>query len=222
MAMRPLLLSAALLLAGCTSGLPSALDQIGQQAVAVARGQQPAPFTATRASLAAAGFDQPLLVVTVPAKDEKAGLLRVATKGGTAVWRTTDATVGLRAEGGLLSGTAGFGDDLYSAETAPLRDALAAQGGSYTRAMRHLDGAGGMLRGDADCRLASDGPARIEILGRAHEVTAFTERCTLARPDRQQQIENRFWVKPGSAFVWASEQWVHPALGSILLERVIE
>lgn len=206
----------------------SVLRVAGQLGYALRRGRaEPAPFTVTRAQLAAAGVTQPFLVARLES-GVTAGLFPAAANRGHIVWATEDG-ITLTDRGGVLVATRGLGGDLLSAESEPLVLALAAgRGDRYRRVLRRLDGEGLIARQAYDCAL-SLGPAEtVTVLGRAHATRRSTERCQpLNAPDplagaatAALPFTNDYWVGDGT--IWVSRQYVGPAVGSLLLERVIE
>lgn len=180
-------------------------------------------FTATRASLTAAGFAQPLLVVTLTEPRRRAGLLVSGESRGTRFWTGGDGGT-VKTRGGVLAGTEGLAWDLYTAETAPTEAALAAQGAQgYRKVYRLLDGKSTVVPLAMDCTMTSEGGQVITVFDRTHRVTAFVERCTAVYADVlgvRRQIQNRYWRDPASGVLWRSEQWISPKMGLVTLERV--
>jgi len=187
---------------------------------------EPAQLTATRASLEAAGFDQPLLVVTVRQPNVlRAGFLLAGATDGVLIWRAADGST-VKAEGGVLRGTVGFGFDLDSAETAPTLRALSTQDTApYFRTYRHLSGLNQIRRTRYVCRLQPPVAERIIVFDRAHDTLKFVELCTAETgqtPDADATIENIYWQDRRRPILWRTDQSVSDELGNALFERVIE
>lgn len=211
-------------LAGCGTGRGGAVLEAAGLAVETLRAPPQQGFTATRESLAAAGFTRPLVRASIPGAGS-AGLLRVAVRNGVGFWGSADGRTLVLLDGGVLRATSGMGDDLDMAETAVLREALAAGApASYDRTFRHLDAEGGERRRVASCRLVPGAAETIEILGRTHATRRATEVCGLRAAETGLagiEIRNRFWLDREDGLVWASEQWISARIGTIRLERVI-
>lgn len=178
-------------------------------------------FTVTRASLAAQGFESPFLVGFSETRMRRAGLVQVAENRGVVTWQAGDAST-LSEAGGVLTGTRGLGQDLYTAETAPVLAAMRGDGPMvYTRRYRHLDGLDQIVVTRFDCHLADAGPERITVFGQAYATRRFQETCR-SGTDR---IENTYWRDTDNfsySVMRRSRQWVGTDLGYILLERVID
>ena len=191
------------------------------------RDRDPAPFTVTRAQLAAAGVTQPFLVARLES-GVTAGLLPAAANRGFIVWQTEDG-IALLDRGGVLAGTKGLGGDLLSAETETLVRLLAAgREGRYRRVLRRLGGEGLVARQPYDCTLAQGEATVVTVLGRRHATRRHVETCrpleeaapTVAPAFRPEPFTNEYHVGDGT--IWVSRQWVGPAVGYLRLERVIE
>ena len=178
---------------------------------------EPDQFTATRASLTAAGIRRPVLVVRVPASNTSVGLIQHDDDRGLTIWRSIgDATV--TTDGGVLRNTRGFGPDLHSLETGQVRRALAGGGAnSYSRTYRAIDGEGVLRRARLHCEMAPMGPVRVEILGIAYDTVHFRETCHA--PGGAVAFRNDYW-RGGDGTIWKSRQWIGTVLGHATFERV--
>jgi hypothetical protein len=191
------------------------------------RRAEPETFSLTRADLATAGFTQPLLLARLES-GVTAGLTPAASNRGYITWQTQDG-IALIGRGDVLAGTRGLGADLLSAETEPVLLALAAgRGDRYRRALRRLDGEGRILVQDYRCELTLGPAETVVVLGRAHATRRSTETCRpVAESDpetpaayRAEPFVNTYNVGDGT--IWRSRQWIGPAVGYLVLERVIE
>lgn len=191
------------------------------------RRAEPEPFTVTREQLAAAGVTQPFLVARLES-GLTAGLFPAASNRGYITWETQDG-IALIGRGDVLAGTRGLGGDLLSAETEDVVQALAAgRSDRYRRVLRRLDGEGLILVQDYACDLVLGPSETVVVLGRAHGTRRSTETCRpVAEPDpetpaayRAEPFVNTYNVGDGT--IWRSRQWVGPAVGHLVLERVIE
>lgn len=183
------------------------------------RGEAPSQFTATRASLAAAGITAPVLVVRMPDADISVGLLEYGTNRGVTIWRSLDGnTVSTASD--LLRNTRGFGTDLHSLETDALHRALSqGQSAEYSRMFRGLDGEGRLHALRLYCSLSPEGRETVDVLGRSYDTRRFSETCH-ADGRETPVFVNTYW-QGDSGEIWKSRQWAGPELGYANLERVI-
>lgn len=221
----PVILALAVLLAACSGGTEGGDDRIRPILSTVTAALRPAPapepFTATRASLSAAGFRGPLLIVAGEARGTRAGFVPETTNRGAITWRSAD-DVTVRTRGGVLAATRGMLFDLMAADDALFRQTLAAGGGRYVRAIRDLDAEGVLRRIDLACTLTRGGAGAVAVLGRSYAVTRWSESCIGPEgppyPNAPGgRIENTYDVDSGGA-IRRSRQWAAPHLGYLVLE----
>lgn len=213
-------------LAACGTGQQSLLTETLGKLPSLIRGQQSEPLTATRASLQAAGFSDPLIVVELLDEGTRGGLLRAAQKRGVTFWISADNSSSMEFDGGVLRATKGLGYDLYSAETSGARAALQERGPSeYTRVFRHLDGTAVLNPITFHCEMTFQAHETIEVFDRQHKTRRYVELCnatelnTLAQTMR---FQNYYWRDSADMTVWAARQWISPRLGYMKLERVFK
>jgi len=196
----------------------SAVRQIGGGLFNRGRGATPPQFTATRASLSAAGITRPVLVARLDAVGISVGLLEFQTPRDAIVWRSLDGNT-ITTAGGLLRNTRGFGTDLHSLETAPLQRALSeGRPAEYSRLFRALDGLDQIETRRFYCQLQPESRESVDVLGRTYDTQRYRETCRVQ--DRTDPIfENTYWQGRAST-IWKSRQWAGPDLGYIDMERV--
>jgi hypothetical protein len=167
-----------------------------------------------RAALEALG--EPVALLEVPALGA-AALMRVSARNGpVTTWSTVDARA-LSLEDGILVATRGLGHDLMSAEPGRARARLARGGADWApRFYSWLDGEDQPIFATLLCHIEARRPGRLEILGRARQVTRVTERCT--NPDHR--VTNTYWLG-ADGVIWKSHQWASPDLGYVEIERLI-
>jgi hypothetical protein len=121
----------------------------------------------------------------------------VDRRGTVTEWSSAEgATITLDA--GVLIGTSGLSDDLYSADVEPLQVAMLQGGGSYARTFRYLDGERVIRRVDAAC-----------VLRQSSDGSEFTELCR----ETGGTFINRFKVEPETLRILASRQWIGREVG---------
>lgn len=178
-------------------------------------------FTATRESLAAAGFSDPLLVGRLESRGVRSGLFLAARNGPVTFWRAADgATVAER--GGVMSATRGLGPDLWGAETEEVAAAVAAdRGAEFARAYRHLDGLDQVAITRFRCRLTRGGAETVDVFGQRYATVRFDEVC---RPVEAggATVVNTYWRDADGPTMRRSRQWIGPDLGYFFLERMLD
>lgn len=205
----------------------AAIGAFGQTVRDRLAGEAPASPEIDRALLARAGITERFLLVRLES-GVTAGLTPIAANRGRLVWSTED-DVTITARGGIVAATRGLGGDLLSAGTEPLLLALAGgRGARYRRTLRRLDGLGRILVQPYDCTLTLGPMETVAVLGRAHATRRSTEEC---RPlaDAPEGTPANVAPEPfvnvynvGDGTIWTSRQYVGPAVGHLVMERVLE
>ncbi|MCH2076133.1 MAG: YjbF family lipoprotein [Rhodobacteraceae bacterium] len=183
---------------------------------------EPSRFSPSRAELAAAGVNQPLLrVVTQVPVTQSAGYILRGQANGAQFYGANDGSE-LQVRAGLIQSTVGFVGDLDGTNiTAPAR-AIATGQGRYSRVLRHRRSEGKLFETQINCTVTRVGAEQVVILGRSHNTTRVAESCRAANEDpagRTLAFENTFWLENGA--VRASEQWVSYETGTLRLEQVL-
>ena len=223
-----LLLAVPILLSACNAGGSNddALGFAGRSLANLFNRTEPQQITATRASLEAGGFDEPLLVATVRQPVFlRSGLLLAERRNRIDIWRGLDGST-VRLDRDVVRGTVGVGYDLYSAETELTLNALAhGSTDPYPRVYRHLNALNQLDVTRFFCQMSAPESETIVIFDRSHPVLRFIERCETERPQPSGQIlsiQNIYWVDRNRLFLWRSDQWISRQIGNILFERVFE
>ena len=203
---------------GAEGAYGAAFQQIRQGIFNRGGAEGPSQFTATRASLQAAGITRPVLVARLPEPGIHVGLVEFQTNRGVTVWRSLDGST-ISTSGGILRNTRGFGTDLHSFETAMVEQAVsAAEPAEYGRVYRALDGENREVAVQLYCQFQPEGRERIDVLGRAYETSRFREACYV--DGRAEAVfENLYW-RGAHGEVWRSRQWAGPELGYGEFERI--
>lgn len=202
-------------LAACSSGGadpssgPSALDIVRGQ-IANLRGTAAASqVTLSAAQLRA--FPQDLLVVRLPLVEASAGLVQQAVNRDTVTWVTPDGlTVILRA--GQVIGTAGFGNDLASADLDDPRDGT----GRTVRDYFYLGGDEQIARRRFLCDVTSAGRQPVVVAGVQFDTTLLQEAC---EDSDGIAIFNRYWVQSDGR-IRKSVQFISPRVGYMIVEDI--
>ncbi|MEO8241666.1 MAG: YjbF family lipoprotein [bacterium] len=135
--------------------------------------------------------------------------------GDVVTWSSTSfEMMSLRHE--MVVATRGFGQDLMSAQTPGLAQ-IATGHGSTSRSYYYLNGADKPVRLDYTCVLAPAGNDSIVVLGKAFSTRKVTETCT----GPADGFTNSYWFDHG-LHLRQSSQRVAPALGNLLMQRVID
>lgn len=193
--MMRLMLLCLLALAACARSMPDVRNQI------------------TRTQLDT--VQQPLIFVELDTLGTAASLVQGGRNGDVVTWLTADR-VGLSYRDGLIVATRGLGQDLISADVSGTARALAGGAGRYhTRLHSYLDGTHQTRYRTFRCLITDRRPETIEIFDRSHATTRVEETCY----STDLQVVNRYWT--GGGVMWKSQQWVSPAIGYLLTERLV-
>ncbi len=152
-----------------------------------------------------AAIEVPMIMAVAPDVGVAATLLQVGRNGDVVTWQTADG-VQLSLLNGVVVATRGLGHDVMSVNIgSPVGEA-----GHYQRVWSSLDGDFGLNFYRLNCQRWSlgihpnDGPAGPAMLTRVIE--------TCEGPHRD--FRNRFDIA-ADGFIWLSEQWISPEVGSL-------
>ncbi|MBY4893384.1 YjbF family lipoprotein [Rhodobacteraceae bacterium N5(2021)] len=161
----------------------------------------------------------PLILVERHATGTGVTMVRSAVNGTDETWQGDGGAAFTLSREGVLRATRGAGADLYAADIAGTRAALAG-GRTGTVGRLHVHVAGDLEQRQTSfrCEITRGGQERIEIFGQARVLTRVTEACH-RDPAGDYGFENRYWVD-SSGFAWVSEQWAGPELGTFRIERL--
>ncbi len=160
--------------------------------------------------------DAPLLLIEAPRLASTATLRITGRNGPYTTWTTGDAR-SFTFRGGVLSATRGLGDDLSSADnTAAAARVAARNAGDAPRTQYYLDAENQIYAVRFNCTFQNAGRETIEIVERLHPTVRLRETCR----NEGLAIQNDYWVG-SDGMVWKSRQWVGPAIGYIVTERLI-
>lgn len=221
---RLFLASAVLGLAACGNEPGSAFDQVAAGLVSALQKAPGSDVTATRASLLASGFNEPLIIVALQEAGTRGGMLKPLVKNGITIWQSADGHSTASFDGGVLRNSTGLSHDLYGAQTGAVRKAISSGAStSYNRTYRHLNGEGRLEVLRFNCKISSAGRQTIIVFDRRHDTQLFEERCNAESADASgvvQTLENRYWRDVSGATLWKSKQWMSRQMGYMTVERV--
>lgn len=214
-------------LAGCSSDGTTIYEQLGPLVQdqllggTLLDGDAAAPAAAQR-ELTRAELNQiPFATISLRQGDNpRAFVVPVADNGGFLVYQDVERR-GIVMEGGLITGTRGFGYDLDAVAhriddpvvvPTPLPEWPAGVERSYGFTLR------GVTEYDiaVSCTFERGVREFIEIVELRFEVVRVIETCRNPR----RTFVNTYWVDPDSGFVWKSEQWVGPRVPPMTVEIV--
>lgn len=193
--MRLVLITALVLLAACNRAAPDLRSQL------------------SRAQLDQ--VEQPLLLAELTGLGTAAVLSPASANGDVTSWLTGDS-VSLSFRSDVLVATRGLGQDLISADVSHTLAAL--RGGApgyYTRFHSYLDGEYQTQFRSFQCIVTGRTAETITIFDRSHTTTRIDETCH----SPGLEVANSFWL--GGGIMWKSKQWVSPAAGYLLTERLV-
>ncbi len=123
-------------------------------------------------------------------------------------------------QGAALAATHGLGTDLAGYRSDPAEDPLvrnrppAAWPEVVTRVYRFHDAFGDVYSRTFLCRPSVAGAEKLEIGELSFDLVRIEEPCRSTSDD----FVNRYWVDAERGYVWRSEQWGGPELGSLTVE----
>ena len=193
--MRLVLILGLVLLAACNRAAPDLRSQI------------------TRAQLDQ--ISQPLLLAELPQLGTAAGVAPAGSNGEVVTWQTGDR-VSLSFHDGVVVASRGLGQDLISADVSNTVAALrGGAGGFYEKFHSTLDGEHQTEFRAFQCEITGRAAESIVIFQHRHATTRIEETCHTPG----LRVVNRYWL--GGGIMWKSKQWVSPAVGYLLTERLV-
>lgn len=191
-------------------GKRATTPSVAEQAAATER----AVLAITPAQVAASTL--PLARVRIEGTGAAATMAEVDRKGANSTWFTGDGGSFLFRDG-MLTGTRGLGEDLMGLSGPGL--AAAAKAGEATRIYRYLDGNERLVNVTLTCLVNRESHPPITILDRVHPVDQIGEYCRGREVDGTPlEIENFYWVSPGTTTVWQSRQFISWKFGRAEIE----
>lgn len=193
---------------GCGNA-PSIAVDLGQlwSAFPAGNGQDSAPvdIVSLRAALTPgviAQFKEPVIILQVPQRASFAAVARVASNAEVDTFLTTDG-LSLSTQDGIVVATRGFGFDLMIADISRMRAALTGDVSHGGRLHTYLDGQNHTVQLQFVCNYQWAGPFRV------------LEKCK----SDLHGFENTYDLDPDGR-ITASQQWISPEIGSVLIERL--
>lgn len=213
-------LTGALALAACSSAGESYLQRLGGFVRQTITGPE-AP-EAPRRELSRAELNEiPFATITVSvAGGRRVVLVPLVDNDGYLDYRDSSQR-GVRMKGGAVTATSGLVFDLNAvrfdsadpiANQTPLTEWPDRVYREYQYRERHGQPYGITL----SCTYQQVARETIEIVEILFDVVRVSEVCT----NQRRQVTNTYWVDAESGFIWKSEQWVSPRLGSLTIEII--
>ena len=168
--------------------------------------------TANLVARALQSLNEPVMLTIIEDRKATAIMVPYGQNGPVQTWTTQEfQTVSL--ERGVITATRGLGDDLMSAETTAVANALRSGGGTVNRVWRTLDGTNAVIEKTATCQISSAGAETITLAsGASLQTRRMVEDCG-------DGIRNAYWLD-GSGRVAQSRQWVGSVVG-YLTQQVV-
>lgn len=202
------------LIAGCGplyenrgGGVLSALSEL-----AGLGGDEPAAAPAISPEVANA---QPgdLLLVNITGRGAVAALTRAQVNGNTTTW-ISPGQVTMTFTDGILVGTRGLNDDLMGVDAPQTRAAIAAGGGTVTRAHSFLNSTDQIVTSRMTCTVTRIGPEEITTVEGARTAVKFEEACS----GPTLVLTNKYWLDGGQ--IIRSSQAVSAGVGFIQVDQL--
>lgn len=165
-----------------------------------------------------AAVQEPFLLVNLPARNASATLRAFATIDGRTDWRGGDGISFVIADD-IVIATRGLGADLFLAEAAGLRAALAKGSGTITRRYSHLDGENREVIAQYECTISAAGSETIDLIERNVVTEKRTEACLPVTGDGQAFV-NSFWIGADDRLVRQSDQRISDDIGQVVIQHI--
>lgn len=157
---------------------------------------------------------QNYMIVDVPTIGLNQPARIIAANGAEETWQAQGGPT-FAYDDGILVATRGLIDDLLVIGSDGVRPALAAGGGTVTRAMDRLDSRDRLSTVTLTCEITADGQETVNLGLREASLAKFTETC------RSQELvfENAYWLDGAGAIV-ASRQFVSETVAYLRANRL--
>lgn len=172
----------------------------------------PAPDPGALAQAALASVKGPVMLGAFAAAPQGQFVLGMVGENGAMRSYQTPDQRGVVLRDGLLAATRGFGRDLMSSETDEVARLIRGlQSGTAPRVQRYLDGSGTERPLPMRCTVT---PGAV-IAQAGLSVTQVAEHCE----GSGAKVDNSYLVAEGGRIV-ASQQWVGPGIGTLILQSL--
>lgn len=201
----------------CTSQGPSIYQRLGGLVKEGLAPSEPEPVPeVTRAQL----NEVPFATIGVSFGQGRSYIVPIADNEGYLDYRD-NAGRSIRMHDGLVVATEGAGADLNAirfaqddpiANRSPLDEWPESVFREYQYKWRHGSQYGVTLA----CKYQRLAAETIEIVEIDFDVVRVVETCT----NQKRQVVNTYWVEPADGFIWRSEQWLGPRIGSVEVDII--
>jgi len=208
---RTLAFTAALALAGCSSGPLTPSSGI-QEATAILSNNQDA-ISPRFAALAET--PRPILQIGLPDAGTSGNMLLEARNGNFEHYLSPDAS-SITLNRGMLHNLAGFNEGLMATEVSDtLSLVMAGRSGTAERIHSYLGGDDRITFRAYRCRITDLGIEPVQLIDRTVTARLMQESCRNA----EQAFTNLYWVDQSRTEIVQSRQWAGPTLGAVSTRR---
>jgi len=158
----------------------------------------------------------------VLAKIDKLGVVNILQKTAQNRTRKTyrsPAGFSITLDQGLITATRGLGFDLMAQGTDISVKSMFSNRKNrepYKRRFRYLNTDNKLETSLFICLMSYQRQETINIVGRNHTTGKYLEKCQ----SETTHFENQYWVDRNRVTIWKSTQRIHPALGTITLQKL--
>ena len=165
-----------------------------------------------------AAVEEPFLLVSLPARDASATFRLFANIDGRTDWRGSDGISVVTAQD-IVVATRGLGADLFLAEAAGLRNALAIGSGTIARHHSHLDGENREIVQQYQCNVSVAGVETVDLIARIVATRRIDEACQPTGRDGEA-FTNNYWIGIDDGLIWQSNQWISDDIAYIMIQHL--
>ena len=156
-----------------------------------------------------------VLVISIAALGLATPTVRVGQNGSVSTWRA-DQGFSFSFDNDILVATRGLGDDLIGSDANGVRAAIAAGGGTVSRAHSYLGALDQIVLRETTCTITRIGSEDVPTLtGSTRNLVRHNESCT----GRTIAFENIYWTNEAGD-IMRSQQLVSPSLAYLVTDRL--
>jgi hypothetical protein len=152
------------------------------------------------------------LMGTLVSRNQTALMTRTARNRDTETWESP-GQIAMTLRDGILIATRGLSEDLMGADTAAVRSALAASGGTVQRSQSYLDSEDQIRTRQLTCTISAAGQDTIATLTGPVSALKFEESCE----SPALVFKNTYWLSGPGGKIVQSRQVIAPSIGYVQL-----
>ncbi|WP_322895263.1 MULTISPECIES: YjbF family lipoprotein [unclassified Yoonia] len=210
-----------LALTACGNRDTKPVDQVVRALFSQLTAEPPADMDAVRSQLTpemVAALPEAYTLFNVPKLNAGATMTVFAVTGNRVDWRGDDG-VSIVMLNDIVIATRGLGADLFLADAAEVRAAVADRSGTVTRRHSWLDGENREVTVQYDCMISVAGVETVDLISRSVAAERISETC-YAAPADMLAFTNDYWIGVNDGLLWQSNQWISENIGYVLVQHL--